>query len=219
MMSRDPSAARLVFAYLAAGDPLPAGAADAVIGFGHFDLGIPRQCAVLAQTGRAERIVFTGGVGAGSGGFQQPEAREFLDELVRVAAELKPRVAVVEDRSTNTGENVRFTTELLARVAPDLAPGRGLRRALLVATPCRMRRVVATVQRHWPEVQLFAAPAPATYEEQEELYRRQGLDLVAQLAGEIERLRAYPAKGFCAPVAVPPAVLAAAAELGASPPA
>lgn len=212
MLSVNEAAQRL-HAYLAVRDPLPEAPADAAIGFGHFDLGIPRRCAELVRAGRANRIIFTGGVGAGSGNFTRPEAVEFVEELRRAAPETIPAIACIEEKSTNTGENVLFTREKLAQQCPDLVPGRGLRSLLVVATPARQRRTALTLQRHWPEVQLVNAPPLASFDEMAALYAQMREDWHAQLTGEIDRLLAYPAKGFIPPVEVPEEVLEAAGIL------
>ncbi len=204
-----------VLAYLAPEDSLPATPADLVLGFGHFDLGIPQRCAELVRAGHGRALAFTGGVGAGSGRFTQPEAEVFHAELNRLAPELAPRVVLTETRSTNTGENVRYTTEALRALGPELTPGAGLRSVILVATPCRMRRVVATARLYWPTLALYAAPPPSTMAGQVALYRSEQQELVPQLVGEMERLVNYPAKGFSASVEIPADVLAAARELGA----
>jgi uncharacterized SAM-binding protein YcdF (DUF218 family) len=211
MDSRHEAAQRL-YAYLAIGDPLPeqGHAADAVIGFGHFDLGIPRRCAELVRAGYTKRIIFTGGVGAGSGNFTRPEALEFAEELGRVSSEAVSAVVCVEEKSTNTGENVLFTRAKLEQQCPELAPGRGLRTLLVVATPARQRRTALTLQRHWPEVRLINAPPVASFDEMAALYARMREDWLAQLTGEIDRLLAYPAKGFIPPVDVPAEIVVAA---------
>lgn len=207
-------AEQIVLEYLAAADPLPAEPAEVVLGLGHFDREIPRHCAALAREGRARWIVFSGGVGAGSGDFSQAEALEFRDQLAREEPDLAPRLAAVETRSTNTGENLEFTTALLAATRPDLRPGEGLRRVLVVTTPCRLRRALATVAKHWPGVAVHGAPPAWTFAGEVEKYRAQGQELRPQLVGEVERLVGYPKKGFIAPVTVPPEILAAARQLG-----
>ncbi|MBI2511854.1 MAG: YdcF family protein [Opitutae bacterium] len=194
---------------------MPAEPADVVLGLGHFDREIPRLCAELVRAGRGRWIVFSGGVGAGSGDFGQPEALEFRDEVRRGWPELEARIAVLETRSTNTGENLAFATTALADARPDLYPGSGMRTALVVATPCRLRRALATVRRHWPEVRVAGVRPERTLAEEEALYARQGLTLRAQIVGEIERLVAYPARGFIVPVEMPADVRAAARRLGA----
>lgn len=208
-------ARQVVLEYLAEADPWPAAEADLVLGLGHFDRDIPRCCAALVRAGRARGIVFSGGIGAGSGDFTRPEAEEFLEQLRREEPQWVERVVAVEPRSTNTGENIAFTGALLAATRPTLAPGAGLRRLIVVTTPCRLRRARATVRRHWPDVAVSGATPAWSLAGEEAKYRAQGQDLAAQLVGEVERLVAYPARGFIAPVEVPPEVLAAARQLGA----
>ena len=214
-MSRpDSLALEIALAYLAARDALPAEPADVVLGLGHFDRAIPRLCAELVLAGCARWIVFSGGIGAGSGDFAQAEALEFRDDVRRHWPAAAERIALCETRSTNTGENLAFTTAALAAERPDFFSGAGLRSAIVVATPCRLRRALATVRKHWPTVRSFGACAERTLADETALYARHGLELRAQIVGEFERLAAYPARGFIAPVAIPPEVLAAARQLG-----
>ena len=112
-----------VFNYLAETDELPAAACDAVLGFGVFDLKLPRFCGELYRSGRAKRIIFTGGVGAGSADLGQPEADAWHAELLKTHPCIPRDHIILENRSTNTGENVRFTAELLAQKHPRLAFG------------------------------------------------------------------------------------------------
>jgi len=210
-----PRALEIAFAYLAAGDALPAEPVDVALGLGHFDRAIPQLCAELALAGRARWIVFSGGVGAGSGDFAQAEALEFRDEVRRHWPAAEPRIALLETRSTNTGENLAFTTAALAAARPDLQPGIGLKSVIVVTTPCRLRRALATVRRHWPEVRGFGTCAARSLVDEAAAYARHGLDLRSQVVGEFERLATYPARGFIAPVAVSADVLAAARQLGA----
>lgn len=209
------AALTLLHAYLSSGDAPSKKSADVVVGLGHFDRAIPRLCGELVRAGRARWIIFSGGIGAGSGDFTQPEAREFRDELQRHAPDLVACVALLEERSTNTGENLAFTTAALAATRPDLIPGETLRRAWIVATPCRLRRALATARLHWPAVQLWGTCPARTLDEERALYAGLGQDLRAQLVGEVERLVSYPARGFIVPVSVPAEVLAAARTLGA----
>lgn len=211
----DSRALEIAFAYLAARDALPVEPADVVLGLGHFDRAIPRLCAELALAGRARWILFSGGVGAGSGDFAQAEALEFRDDVRRHWPAAEARIALLETRSTNTGENLAFTAAALAAERPDLLPGAGLRSAIVVATPCRLRRALATVRQHWPAVRAVGTCAERSLADEEALYARHGLALRAPVVGEFERLATYPARGFTAPVNVPADVLAAARQLGA----
>ncbi|MBI5769383.1 MAG: YdcF family protein [Verrucomicrobia bacterium] len=199
------TAAELLLEWLAPADALDGGQ-DAVIGFGHFDLRIAARCAELWAAGQVARVIFTGGVGAGTADLGQPEADAFLAHVGRLHPGLPRERIVVENRSTNTGENIRFTLELLAREPA----GRELRRVVLVANPSRQRRVMQTWRRLAPEIVAQAAPPATTLEEERRLFAAHGQDLLAQLAGEVERLRTYPERGWIEPIAVPDTVRRAA---------
>jgi hypothetical protein len=207
--ARDP--ARVLFDYLYLRDP-EIGPADAVIGFGHFDLKIPRRCLELHRRGLAPLIVFSGGRGAGTADLGQAEARAFLDEIQAHASE---GAVLLEDRSTNTGENVEATARLLEDEGRPLGSGGGVRTALIVANACRQRRVDLTCRRHHPDVRWINAPPATSFLEEVALYAGKGQDLVPLLSGEIQRLLDYPARGFCLPAHIPPEVLAAHARLNA----
>ena len=58
--------------------------ADLIIGFGHFDPKIPRRCCELYVQGYAPRILYTGGIGAGSADIGMAEAIYFREESGRL---------------------------------------------------------------------------------------------------------------------------------------
>jgi len=209
-----PKAEQILFDWLAVRDPLPTVRFDAVMGFGHFDLSIPCRCAELVRKGRAGRIIFTGGIGAGTADLGQPEADAFAAELGRIAPEVGPP-ALIENRSTNTGENIRFTAEMLRSLDAPLALGDAIRSVLLVATPCRQRRVWLTWKKLVPDVAACNAPADEDMESLRALYTTKGEDIRRQLVGEFERIRDYPARGWIAGDEIPPAIRDAAADLRA----
>jgi hypothetical protein len=204
--------ARALFDYLYLRDP-DTGQADAVIGFGSFDLKVPRRCLDLYRQGRAPLIVFSGGMGAGTADLGRPEAHAFVDE-VRARGGVRDGDLIFEDRSTNTGENVSETARLLEEHGRPLGKAGGVRSALVVTSACRQRRLSLTCGLHHPAVRWVNAPPATTFEKEVEMFADKGIDLVAALAGEVQRLLHYPARGFCLPVNVPHDVLAAHERLG-----
>ncbi|MBI5380270.1 MAG: YdcF family protein [Opitutae bacterium] len=210
-------AAERVFAYLALTTPAPATPCDAVVGFGHFDLRIPRACGTLFRAGRVRHIIFTGGIGAGTADLGAPEADVFSAELRRDFPDISPASVFTENQSTNTGENIRFTAAKLARQQPALAFGHGIRSALLVANPCRQRRVWLTWRANLPDVPAHCAPPASSFAAEQALYASKGQDIRLQLLGEIERILAYPAKGWIQAEPVPPEILAATEQLRLAP--
>jgi uncharacterized SAM-binding protein YcdF (DUF218 family) len=207
------AAAELVFRYLAATDPLPAAPADAVLGFGMFDLKLARFCGELYVRGLARRIVFMGGLGAGTGDLGMPEADAWRAELRRAHPHIPPQDVITENRSTNTAENVAFTAALLAREHPALAFGGGLQTALVVASPSRLRRAALTLRHLQPDVRIFRQLPRVSFDEEQALYARNGIDYLVHLAGELDRIVRYPALGWIAAEPLPSAIAEAHAQL------
>lgn len=198
------AAARRGLAYLAATDPRPDTPCDAVLGFGMFDLSLPRFCGELFARGHARRIVFTGGIGAGTGMLGGPEADAWREELRRSHPEIGDEHVVVENRSTNTAENIAFTAALLAGRQSPIE----LRSALVVASPSRLRRVQLTLRHQWPALRTVRQLPPVNFAAEHALYARNGVDYLAHLAGELDRLLDYPARGWIAAEPLPAEIAA-----------
>ena len=200
-------AAESVYYYLAAVEEHPLQPADVIVGFGHFDLRIARTCGDLWQQGLASRILFTGGVGAGSADLGMPEAEAFAIELRKAIPDFPSDCLLVEPHSTNNGENVRFSLEVLQQA--DISSGS----AILVATPFRQRRVNQTWSKVTHGVPSQSAPPKPDLQTDRHIFAHKGEDLIAQLSGEIARLQNYPQRGWIADTAIPSDILTAAANL------
>lgn len=183
--------------------------ADAIIGFGHFDLKIPRRCAELYLQKLAPKILFTGGVGAGSADFQFPEAIEFKILLMREFPEIPQDDIITEPDSTNTGENLRFMQEVLEESNPNYTFRKGIKKVLKVSNAYRQRRAHLTCQKEFPQVEFINTPAVTSFEEELQLYKTKDQDLIRHLSGEIERMLKYPSMNFIVPVEVPQEILKA----------
>jgi len=193
--------AETIYAYLTARSDTPLQAADLIVGFGHFDLRIARHCGELWQRGLAPRILFTGGVGAGSADLNMPEAEAFADELRNACPDFPAGNLIIESESTNTGENIRYSLPLLK------SAGWKFESAILVATPFRQRRVNQTWSKVTDGIPHQSAPPPSNLAVDIEMFAQKGEDLLAQLPGEIDRLKTYPAHGWIDDVPIPSEVL------------
>jgi len=187
--------------------------ADVAIGYGVFDLTLPRFCANLYAAGRVKRLIFTGGIGAGTGDLGGPEADIWREEVRRSHPALPTDAIIVENRSTNTAENINYTADLLRRHHPALTFGDGIKSALIVASPSRLRRVRLTMWKLQPAVTVFRALPSVDFDREHALYTRQGVNYVEHLVGEIDRIVAYPQRGWIAEEPVPGDVLVATAVL------
>ncbi|MGC9346800.1 MAG: YdcF family protein [Anaerolineae bacterium] len=188
-------AARLLFDYLALRTEV-LGRSDLIMGFGHFDPKIPRHCGGLWRQHLAPRILFTGGVGAGSADLGQPEAHYLRQVLLEAYPEIPSENVWVEATSTHTGENLTHSIALLDQSSPDWSFCRGISRVILVANAYRQRRVWLTCRHHLPEVELLNAPPPTTFEREYSMFADKGQNLMVLLVGEIQRIQRYGALGY-----------------------
>jgi hypothetical protein len=194
--------AELLFDYLCMRDPF-AGNADIIIGFGHFDEKIPIRCAQLFLAGKSKKILFTGGRGSGTSDLPASEASFFLEVVKNHYPGVHRNVVVIEEKSTNTAENLLFSERALRDLAIPLVFGKNLNRALIVANAYRQKRVWLTCAHIFPGVEFVNSPPETTYENERALFDRKGLDYVQCLTGEIERIVQYGKRGYIARVIIP----------------
>lgn len=207
------AAARTALDYLAATDPLPALPADAVIGFGMFDVALASFCGELYATGRARRIVFTGGIGAGTADLGKPEADAWQQQLVTTHPHIPPEDVLIENRSTNTAENIAFTQQMLLRANARSSLGQRIKSVLVVASPSRLRRVKLTLACLHPELEVIRRLPAWSFDRERAAYEAKGIDYLRHLLGELDRIVEYADRGWIVREPLPPELLAAQREL------
>lgn len=188
-------------------EPIPAGV---IIVFGTNDLRVARFAARLYHQGFGRTLVCTGGMAHQhdllATNWHTTEAEMFADEAAALGV---PRDQILlEPRSTNTAENVRFTRELLC------ANSDPPRSVLLVTKPFMQRRVWATMAVEWPEIRASLASEPMTLDE----YFTEDLPaekVISIMLGDLQRVWIYGRRGWSAPQIVPPEVMEAYRELKA----
>jgi uncharacterized SAM-binding protein YcdF (DUF218 family) len=176
-------------------------AADVILVLGSNDVRVGEHGARLFLRGLAPLMVCSGHVGRLTAGhFEKSEAETFADAAVRLGV---PRSAILlEDASTNTGENIDRSRALLA------ARGVHPQRVIVVQKPYMERRAWATFKRRWPEPELQVTSPPIPYHQYPtpEIPR----DLVINiLVGDVQRMRLYAERGFQVPQPIPDEVWAA----------
>lgn len=179
-------------------EPKPA---DCIVGFGNFNDDIARRAAELYHQGFAPWVLFTGGLGRNTQGLlAEPEAAIFA----RVAMECGvPRERIiVENRSANTAENIRFTRQLLQE--------RGLphRKILGVHQPFMERRITAAMGVYWPEAQFCVTSPRVSIPAYLQRAAQQGLTedaAISVIVGDFQRMELYAQKGWQLPQQIPDA--------------
>lgn len=172
---------------------------SAAVGLGSYDLGVARVAAELHQSGMFPVVVFSGRDGPFSRArLSGTEAECLREEALRSG--LPAEAILVEPQATNTGENIRFSQQVLANA------GVAVRSVMLVCIPYMQRRAYATCRKVWPEVDVACASAPITFDEYLKLYG-EDLPVVDMMVGDLQRIIEYPKRGFAIAQDVPTDVL------------
>ena len=171
--------------------------ADCIFVLCSNDVRVAEHAAKLYHQGLAPYIVFSGGKGRFTEGlFDKSEAETFSD-IARDHG--VPKAAIItETNATNTGENVRFTHQVLSEKL--LFPTS----FILVQKPFMEKRTFATFQKQWPEkIERVIVTSP--WQNWVD-YFNETLPLpmvIDALLADFERIRDYPAKGFQIEMPIP----------------
>jgi uncharacterized SAM-binding protein YcdF (DUF218 family) len=137
-----------------------------------------------------------------------PEADQFA-AIARQMGVPADRI-VIENKSTNTGENVRFTRALLE------ARGRSIHSFIVVQKPYMERRSFATFRKVWPQPEVRVTSPQVSMDEYLRGYSHGALsahDVISIMVGDLQRIRVYAERGFQIPQEIPDHVWAAYEEL------
>jgi uncharacterized SAM-binding protein YcdF (DUF218 family) len=178
---------------------------DCILVLGSHDLRVADRAAELYLEGWAPILLFSGGLGYLTKGlWKDPEA----DQFARIALDhgVPAEAIFIENRSTNTGENILFTRALLEE------KGLHPRSFLLVQKPYMERRSYATFMKQWPGMELIVTSPQIAFED----YPNAAIPMervINSMVGDLQRIRVYPEKGFQIPQDIPDEVWAAYEKL------
>ncbi|MGW2281138.1 YdcF family protein [Streptomyces sp. NPDC001770] len=158
------------------------------IGLGSHDLGVADTSADLYQRGYVPLVLFTGATSPTTRErMPRGEAVHYRERAVELGV---PSSAVlVEPRARNTGENIRFSREVLEGAGVEVAS------VLLISKPYEERRAYATARKLWSEVEFVSASTPMTLDEYVDSIGDARL-VIDMLTGALQRLMVYPDQGF-----------------------
>ena len=161
---------------------------DCILALGSHDLRVADRAAELYLEGWAPLLVFSGGLGnLTSDIWTVPEADQFA--AIAMQKGVPQSAILIENKSTNTGENITFTQKLLS------AKGLNPNQFIVVQKPYMERRSYATFKKHWPEKELLVTSPQLSFEEYptEDITMEKVINI---MVGDLQRIKYYPAKGF-----------------------
>jgi uncharacterized SAM-binding protein YcdF (DUF218 family) len=166
--------------------------AGAILVLCSHDERVAERGAQLFLENWAPLLIFSGGRGAITGRlWEEPEAERFA--RIAVSMNVPREQILIEPNSTNTGENVRFTRQLLAERGID-PPS-----FILVQKPYMERRSYATFRKYWPEKQVMVTSPQVSFADYLAQYTHSSLsqdDVVAIMVGDLQRIKLYPQLGY-----------------------
>ncbi len=163
---------------------------DAILVLGSHDRTVAERGAQLWLEGWAPLLILSGGLGEITRRiWNEPEADQFAKIAIRMGV---PRERIIiENRSTNTGENIAFTRRLLERMGID--PGS----FIVVQKPYMERRAFATFQKLWPEKNVIVTSPQLSLDEYLNLPGPLSAEqTIAIMVGDLQRIRVYAERGF-----------------------
>ena len=171
---------------------MPISKADVIIGCGCSDLLIPVKCAKLFKENYAPLIIFSGGLGKITDGlFNKTEAEIYKDIAIREG--VPEDKILIENRSTNTGDNFKFSLKLLndKKIKAD--------KIIIVHHACVERRTLSSAKAVMKNKELTITTPDITFEEfinKLESDTEKINDKISVIVGDIQRIVIYPQFGW-----------------------
>ncbi|HRN90683.1 MAG TPA: YdcF family protein [Candidatus Saccharibacteria bacterium] len=157
--------------------------ADCIVALGNSDVRTAHAAADLFNKGFGDVLVTTGGFGRlTKDAFTKPEAQIFADEAMKFG--VPSEKIIIEDKSTNTFDNIRFTKKLLDE------KGLNPKSILIVTKPYMERRAFTTAQAVWPDINVCVTSPVLDFES----YPNESITrdlLINMVVGDTQRLMIF----------------------------
>ena len=162
---------------------------DLIMVLGSHDERVAERAIELFREGMAPFLLFSGKRGVLTQDWEETEAQRFAG-LARNAG-VPDACILIESRSENTGENIRFSYQLLAE--KNMIP----KKMILVQKPYMERRTYATFVKQWPGKHVHALVTSPQISFKNYPTEKIPMDQIIHImVGDLQRLREYSEKGF-----------------------
>ena len=177
---------------------------DCILVLGSHDIRVAEHASHLFLQGLSSQVIFSGGLGRLTDGiWNRPEADVFAERAIDMGV---PSDQIwIENKSTNTGENLKFVQKLLDEKQADYDS------MIVVQKPYMERRAYATFKKHFPYKNCLISSPPLSFEEycvsdDPEISPERVIHL---MVGDLQRIWVYADKGYQVHQSVPDDVLKA----------
>lgn len=169
--------------------------ADCIMVLGSYDLRVAERGTELYLQGWAPLLIFSGGLGKQTKYMWKEAEADLFADIARSKG-VPERAILIENKSTNTGENVLFTKQLLEK------KGLNPQRFILVQKPYMERRSYATFKKNWPGKDVIVTSPQISFED----YPSGDITfekMMNSMVGDLQRIKVYPEKGYQIPQEIP----------------
>jgi uncharacterized SAM-binding protein YcdF (DUF218 family) len=173
--------------------------ADAIFVLGSEDARVVDRAVELYKQGLGKYIIFSGGFGKHIT-FDKPEAEVFAEIAIKQG--IPKEKIIIEDKATNTGENILFTKKLLEEKSLHFNS------FILVQKPYMERRTYAAFKKLWPEMNCCVTSPSVSFEHYSE-----DTNWIHTMVGDLLRIKEYPKFGWQIPQDIPDEVWEAGQKL------
>lgn len=162
--------------------------ADCILVLGSRDTRVAERAAEIYLQGWAPLLIFSGGLGRLTKDLWSNTEAELFAKIALLKG-VPEKDILIENRSTNTGENILFTRQLLHE------KGLGPQRFILVQKPYMERRTYATFQKQWTGKTVYVTSPQISFNDYPttEIPMEQVINI---MVGDLQRIRIYAEKGF-----------------------
>lgn len=163
---------------------------NAILGLGSSETRVADRAAQLIIDGYSDLLVFSGGYGKITKDKNAKTEAEIFKEIA-VDKGVDSKNILLETKSTNTGENIRFTEQLLA------VKGIKANSLIVVTKPYMERRVYAAFKKQWsnPNLEIMVTSPQISFEEHfnKDISKELFINI---MVGDLQRIKVFPKMGF-----------------------
>ncbi|NUM25263.1 MAG: YdcF family protein [Candidatus Buchananbacteria bacterium] len=178
----------------------PLAKADAILALGSHDIRVAEYAADLFLKNYAPTMIFSGGLGKLTKDWTKTEAEIFSDVAIQKGVPAKE--VLLETKSSNTGENILFTKQLLEN------KNLKFKKIIVVHKPYMERRTYATFKKVWPDQEIIVSSPDISFENYLD-HARSRQETISVMVRDLEKIKTYAELGFQIEQEIPKEVWAA----------
>lgn len=166
--------------------------ADCIFILGNHDTRVAERGAELYLKGLAPFVVISGGLGKITKKIWKMTEAEKFAEIVHGMGVPREKI-ILETKSTNTGENIIFTRDLLIKTDVKVNS------IIAVNKPYMERRTFAAFGRLWTVEEIMVTSPQIEFKEYIDVYTNGEItkdEIISVMVGDLQRIKVYAERGF-----------------------